>query len=74
MYNNFSPQPKNVLLQPLRQQPFTPDMILYQSLHPDTHYTISARDFENRVYYILEAGRSYKVQVCVHTLYIYANI
>lgn len=49
--------------QPEVQKLFQPDMILYQSPNADTHYTLSARDFENRVKYFLTPGITYKLQV-----------
>ena len=42
---------------------FSPPMILYQSPSADTHYIVSARDFENRVNYFLTSGQSYQLQV-----------
>ena len=51
------------ILQSVEPSLFDPPFILYQSPSADTHYIISARDFENRVNYFLTTGTSYQIQV-----------
>ena len=46
---------------------FFPEFVLYQSPSADTHYIVSARDFENRVNYFLTSGTSYQIQVRLYT-------
>ena len=51
------------ILQPDVPDLFMPAFILYQSPSADTHYIVSARDFENIVNYFLSPGTSYQIQV-----------
>ena len=52
------------VLQPETQLPFAPlTGVLYQSPSNESHYIISARDFENVVDYFITAGTTYQIQV-----------
>ena len=49
--------------QPEVQRLFHPPWVLYQSPTNESHYIISARNFENVVNYFLTAGTTYEIQV-----------